>query len=184
LTFPFDFLSFRLIDIGKGETVNVVLTFSENVPTYAEYWKYGKTSDNQTDHWYRFPFGSNDGDNIITLTITDGEDGDNDLLANGEIIDPSGPGFPASESYGGSGDDNPCFIESVLGVAKASEGIMVVRRFRDENLLANPVGQVLVGTYYKVSPPLAEFIRNHSVLRSIAREMLKPLIWMSKEIVE
>ncbi len=63
------------------------------MPISAEYWKYGKTLDNQTDHWYQFPFGSNDGDNIITLTLTDGGDGDSDLEANGEIMDPGGIGY-------------------------------------------------------------------------------------------
>jgi hypothetical protein len=37
--------------------------------------------------------GSNDGDNILTLILTDGGQGDADGVANGTIVDPGGPGF-------------------------------------------------------------------------------------------
>ena len=56
--------------------------------------KYGKTAANPTDHWYqleanRAVFSS---DRMsVTLTLTDGGAGDNDLLANGTIVDPGGP---------------------------------------------------------------------------------------------
>lgn len=36
---------------------------------------------------------SNDGDNIITITLQDGEIGDDDGVANGVIVDQGGPGI-------------------------------------------------------------------------------------------
>ncbi|HJH26072.1 MAG TPA: hypothetical protein C5S37_04680 [Methanophagales archaeon] len=79
-----------------GETVTVTITLPSNVPVGTQYWKYGPTPDNPTDHWYPIPIGSDDGDNRITITITDGGIGDHDLTANGEIVDPGGLGTPGT----------------------------------------------------------------------------------------
>jgi uncharacterized membrane protein len=42
--------------------------------------------------------GDNDGDNILTLTITDGSQFDADGVANGTIVDPGGPAVPVAAS--------------------------------------------------------------------------------------
>lgn len=59
--------------------------------------------------------------------------------------------------------------------------VKVLSRFRDKYLLTNPVGRIFVGRYYKTSPPLADFIRRHSILKNVARGVLKPLIWMGRK---
>ncbi len=55
------------------------------------------TPDNAISHWYEFLFDGTTGaeisENIITLHFVDGKRGDNDIIANGIIIDPSGPGI-------------------------------------------------------------------------------------------
>ena len=186
LTFPFGLLSFKIVDIEEGDSVIVALTFPQNVPTSAIYWKYGPTLTDPTDHWYQFPFGSNDGDNIITLTLTDGADGDSDLTANGVIIDPGGIGFyvvSGAGSSGGSGGKS-CFIATACFGTSSADEVMTLRHFRDECLLSNPVGTIFVNTYYKVSPPVADFIGAHPLLKNIVRQTLKPLIWMSEKLIE
>jgi hypothetical protein len=40
--------------------------------------------------------GSNDGDNVITITLQDGGIGDADGVANGKIVDLGGPGVPGA----------------------------------------------------------------------------------------
>jgi hypothetical protein len=58
------------------------------------YWKYGKTPSNRTAHWYVFNGAVFSADmKSVTLTITDGGEGDDDLSANGVISDPGGPGI-------------------------------------------------------------------------------------------
>ena len=59
------------------------------------YWKYGRTASNTTAHWYQFA-GAAIAGNTITLTLTDGADGDDDYTANGTITDPGGPGVSTS----------------------------------------------------------------------------------------
>jgi alpha-tubulin suppressor-like RCC1 family protein len=77
----------------------------------------------------------------------------------------------------------PCFIATaVYGTPMAGE-IEILREFRDEYLLTNPVGQALVGLYYRVSPPIAEFITEHPSLKPVVRAGLLPAVAMSTVVV-
>src|SRR2546427_369821 len=38
-----------------GALVTVRLTYPNDLPSGAEYWKWGRTADNTTQHWYRIP---------------------------------------------------------------------------------------------------------------------------------
>jgi hypothetical protein len=98
--------SFNVTGITPGDNVTITLTFPENLPADTEYWKYGKTADNPTDHWYEITVGDNDGDNVITITLRDGGMGDDDLTANGVIVDDGGPSLPSGAvPYVVSSDD-------------------------------------------------------------------------------
>jgi hypothetical protein len=57
--------------------------------------------------------------------------------------------------------------------------IEILRQFRDEYLLTNPLGQALVGFYYRISPPIAEFITERPSLKPIVRVGLLPAVAMS-----
>ena len=72
-----------------------------------------------------------------------------------------------------------CFIATATyGTPMAGE-IQILREFRDEYLLTNPLGQTLVGLYYRVSPPIAEFITGHPSLKPVVRAGLLPAVAMS-----
>jgi uncharacterized repeat protein (TIGR02543 family) len=72
-----------------------------------------------------------------------------------------------------------CFIATAsYGTPMAGE-IQILRDFRDEYLLTNPVGKALVDLYYTVSPPIADFITEHPSLRPIVRAGLAPAVVMS-----
>jgi len=72
-----------------------------------------------------------------------------------------------------------CFIATAAyGTPMAGE-IQVLREFRDEYLLTNPLGQALVDLYYRVSPPMAEFITEHPSLKPIVRAGLVSAVAMS-----
>jgi hypothetical protein len=72
-----------------------------------------------------------------------------------------------------------CFIATAAYGTPMAEEIQILREFRDEYLLTNPVGQALVDLYYRVSPPMAEFITEHPSLKPIARVGLVPSVAMS-----
>lgn len=72
-----------------------------------------------------------------------------------------------------------CFIATAAYGTPKAEEIQILRQFRDEYMLTNPVGEALVGIYYTVSPPIAGFITEHASLRSIVRAGLAPAVAMS-----
>jgi outer membrane protein assembly factor BamB len=75
--------------------------------------------------------------------------------------------------------DGSCFIATAAYGTPMAEEIEILREFRDEYLLTNPVGQALVDVYYRVSPPLAEFITEHPGLKPVVRAGLLPALAMS-----
>jgi len=88
ITFPHGFFNFSICglnDTTNPETVTINFTFPSAIPTDAEFWKYNSTDGT----WYRYEFGDNDGDNVISITITDNGPGDHNP-ANGTINDPGG----------------------------------------------------------------------------------------------
>ncbi len=72
-----------------------------------------------------------------------------------------------------------CFIATAAYGTSTAEEIDTLRAFRDEVLLQNSLGSQLVNLYYEVSPPVADFISEHDVLRTLVRELLvDPVAWL------
>jgi hypothetical protein len=95
VTFPYGFFSFVITGVTPaGSDVEVTLILPEDVPVTMEYWKHGPTAVDPLDHWYQLPLGDNDGDDVLTVTLTDGGLGDHDLTADSDVEDPGGPGQP------------------------------------------------------------------------------------------
>ena len=82
----------RLTGGDLNSSASLVLTYPANLPAGTVFWKYGPEPGNATPHWYAYPNAVVSG-NQITLTLTDGQQGDADLSGNGVIVDPGGPGI-------------------------------------------------------------------------------------------
>ena len=77
-----------------------------------------------------------------------------------------------------------CFIATAAYGTPLHEDIDVLRDFRDEFLITNPVGRTFVAFYYTTSPPIADMIRENEVLRTIVREgLVEPLVHIAKVFV-
>ena len=76
-------------------------------------------------------------------------------------------------------EGEPCFIATATYGTPMAEEIEILHQFRDEYLLTSPVGQALVDLYYRVSPPIAEFIAEHPSLKLIVRTGLLPAVAVS-----
>ena len=112
-SFPYGTTKFKISGLNHRETVTVTLVFPDNIPTTARYYKVSAASG-----WQEIPFGSNDGDETITISLTDGDPlTDADGRVNGEIDDP-GALTTSSSSGSGGGGGGACFIDS----AAASHG--------------------------------------------------------------
>jgi hypothetical protein len=77
-----------------------------------------------------------------------------------------------------------CFIATAAYGTPMADEIQILREFRDEYLLTNPLGQVFVDFYYTLSPPIAEFITKHPSLKPIVRVELLPFVVVSKVIFD
>jgi outer membrane protein assembly factor BamB len=114
-------------------------------------------------------------------TIADVEDasttvtmnGDYSITAHFEEVPPDEE--PSDEEPSGGG----CFIATAAYGTPMAKEIEVLREFRDEYLLTNPLGQALTGLYYRVSPPIADFITGHPSLKPIVRAGLLPAVALS-----
>jgi uncharacterized repeat protein (TIGR02543 family) len=72
-----------------------------------------------------------------------------------------------------------CFIATAAYGSPTAEQIDVLREFRDVVLLESTAGSQFVALYYKLSPPVADFISGSSFLRSFVRVLLvDPVVWM------
>jgi hypothetical protein len=92
VAFPFGLFDFSTTGCTPGSTINMTVTYPGPVDVSAQYWKYGPTPSNTTPNWYLIP--SVVGQNSISFSITDGGLGDDDLSANGTIVDQGGVGVP------------------------------------------------------------------------------------------
>lgn len=75
-----------------------------------------------------------------------------------------------------------CFIATAAYGSQLEPEVATLRRFRDEHLSNNPLGQILVGSYYALSPSLAGVIAQHPSLRGLAQEALDPVVQMVKTL--
>jgi hypothetical protein len=109
--YPYGFFAFAVenVEIGGETTVTIYLPEDASPTTY---YKYGPEPGNTEAHWYEFMYDDKtktgaviDG-NKITLYFVDGERGDDDLEANGRIVDEGGPGSEEKKEAG-------CFISAM-----------------------------------------------------------------------
>ncbi|MDB9822916.1 hypothetical protein OAC89_04370 [Deltaproteobacteria bacterium] len=128
--------------------------------------------------------------NTLSYTIEDGSDCDEDGLVNGTILDPLVVGVspdveeddvtePEEIARSTREPRDRCFIATAAYGSLMEPHVMVLREFRDAFLLTNSFGKAFVETYYEHSPPLADFIAKHDVLRTAVRWSLLPLVGLS-----
>lgn len=102
LNFPYGFLDFTVTGLVPGSAADVSIS-GLDLSQIRDYYKLGPTPGNNSMHWYSFMLGQgNPSDNPagtgmevvggnMVLHLIDGKRGDDDLLANGTIVDIGGP---------------------------------------------------------------------------------------------
>ena len=135
------------VESGGSSVATLTLPESDNPHSYL---KYGPTADDDSYHWYEFVHDGVTGavisENVVTLHFVDGDEGDDDLTADGIITDDGGPivdtGKAEMDEYGPLGDSG-CFIGGliegqspwtvgglVMSVLSAILALAVIWRFR------------------------------------------------------
>ena len=96
LKYTIDLIDFKIIGLAAGASTQMKLQLPGYM-TASGYGKFGPVPGNTTAAWYDFNYDAATGlgakvdKNIVTLYLKDGAKGDDDLTANGEIIDIGGP---------------------------------------------------------------------------------------------
>jgi hypothetical protein len=176
----FGLFSYRLRVNQPGDTAILKIYFSGEIFSSDTMFKYD-TINGWHDYSEHTTF--NDDGQSVTLELKDGGYGDSDGLANGIIVDPGGIAAAGGSSYAVTGSSSSggsgCFIATAAFGSKFEKHVQLLRRFRDLYLMPFSIGRAFVNTYYRYSPPVAEFIVDHDILRSIVRWSLMPLIGFS-----
>jgi len=65
-----------------------------------------------------------------------------------------------------------CFIATAAYGTETASQLDILRDFRDQVLLESALGSRFVEAYYRLSPPVADFIARNDFLRAVVREAL------------
>jgi hypothetical protein len=105
--------------------------------------------------------------------------GSNDAVIAMQLNKVSGsvnPGTSTPEvSFSGGGGGGGCFIATASYGSLNHPMVKLLCEFRDEILLKTSYGQSFVKLYYRYSPPAAEWISAHMLLRILGMILLLPL---------
>ena len=103
---------------------------------------------------------------------------DYDTRESGYSIEVSTGSTASAASTGGSGGGGGggCLIATAAFGSEMGWHVRILSEFRDKRLLSNHFGRELVGIYYKLSPPVADYLRHHPTARTVVRYGLIPVI--------
>ncbi len=91
----------------------------------------------------------------------------------------SGGGSLSSTSSSGGGGGGSCFIGTAAFGSPLDPHVGILKSFRDRHLAQHSMGRKLIEYYYRYSPEIAEYIKEHKNLKLIIRYSLIPVVFFT-----
>jgi uncharacterized repeat protein (TIGR02543 family) len=100
-------------------------------------------------------------------------------LRNVTVIEGVTSRFCTARGAGVGLGDLSCPVATAAYGTRTAERLHVLREFRDVVLLQSAAGSHFVALYYRLSPPVADFIASRDPLRTLVKDLLvDPIVWM------
>ncbi len=103
--------------------------------------------------------------------------------AQGEIVETLAQPVTTVTLADLAGENGGCFIATAAYGSYEEAHVRILRQFRDRVLLGHAPGRAFVSFYYRVSPPIADWIRESETARAAVRIGLLPLIAFSYAVL-
>ncbi len=150
----------------SADTVTWMPNLEKDVIGY-EIFKNGKYLAQTADTFFT-DLSAGNGDTYMLAAV---KIGDYESDYSGQVVANKGG------DAGGAGSDPRCFIATAAYGSSLDPHVEMLRNFRDRVLMRTAWGRSFVAFYYRLSPPLADFISRHDDARAAARWMLTPVVY-------
>ncbi len=100
IDFRYGGVQYKITGLQPGESVDITIQMTTSFASNSQFWKYDAANG-----YYEYP--ATISGNTLQFTITDGTQGDDDLKANGTIVDPGYIGVPIATQTSSDSSSTP-----------------------------------------------------------------------------
>ena len=76
-----------------------------------------------------------------------------------------------------------CFIATVVYGSSLNSSVLLLKDFRDNILIASPMGEKIITWYYKISPAVADFLEDHHCIKILVKySLVQPFVWIIQHL--
>lgn len=179
----YSFAYYKFIPSARAPTLTFNISKSSGIQTAM--FKNGSEISSSSDgiHYYLNGLKSSDELVLLVANTTATDNHTVNFSSDGTAVPVTEPVQNPDTNSSNSSDSsivvptvNGCFIATAAYGSYLHPYVKLLRNFRDQSLLTNAAGRAFVKQYYHYSPPIADYIADHAVLKVITRGALTPFV--------